>query len=226
MRPILFFTKRRKLARVISRLPSLSAYWPLGETNGNAINYSPGSPGQFAGTVSNATQGQPGAIGRAYSFDGVGDRVILSGFIPTAVFSFSIAFKRNGTPDANDRIVDQASGGPTKGWNLLLGTNGSVSFQTWSDSGISLNLSYGIVPDGEWVVLGGSIGASSSTIYLNGIEVNSGGVNNFGAGVVADLQLGARSGGTSNAMSGYLQHFAIANNVEWTPAQHENIVFF
>ena len=214
------------LSREITNLPGLLAYYPLNETSGSAINRAPATYGSYNGTVSNATQGAAGSIGKAYSFDGSGDRVIVTSIAPAATFSFMLAFKRNGDADANDRMIDQASGGPTKGWHIQVDADGNLALKTWNDSGASLSLNFGVVADGEWVVIGGSIGASESKLYLNGSEVASGGGNSFGTGVTADLQFGCRSGGTSNPMSGSLQHVAIGSNVEWTPAAHAEIASF
>lgn len=212
-----------KALNSISSLPGLIAYYPLDETSGNAINRAPSTLGTLNGTVSNVTQGVAGLVGRSYSFDGAGDRVIITGIVPAATFSFSFLFKRNGAPDANDRVIDQASGGPTKGWELSLDTNGALALKTWNDSGLQINLDYGILQDNTWYLVGGSIGPSSSKIYLNGEEVGSGGGNTFGAGITADLQFGCRSGGVNNATKGYLQHIAIASGVLWSDHIHSDI---
>lgn len=220
-------TPLQRLYSYITHLSGLVAYYPLNESSGSiAYNKSPSTIGTNDGSTTGATIGQSGQLGKAYSFDGSGDRVVVTSIHPSTTFSFAFAFKRNGTPDANDRIIDQASGGPLKGWHVNLNTDGSASFRTWNNGGVQLSLEYGILADGEWVILSGSIGASSSKIYLNGVEIDSGGGNNFGSGVVADLQFGARSGGTNNAMSGSLQHIAIADNVEWSAAIHEKIANF
>lgn len=215
-----------KLYYTIRSLPGLIAYYPLNETSGDAINRAPATFGQYDGTVSNATQGADGAVGKAYSFDGVGDRVIITEIAPAATFSFVCAFKRNGAPDANDRIIDQASGGPTRGWHVGFDASGNVELNTWNDSGISQSLDFGTINDDEWVVLGATASGSAITLYLNGVEVATSGGNNFGTGVIADLQFGCRSGGTNNPMAGSLQHIAIGSGVEWSAAQHAKIANF
>jgi hypothetical protein len=220
------FDQLSQISIAMTGLPSLLAYYPLNETSGNAINQAPSTKGSYNGTVSNATQGATGLVGKAYSFDGVGDRVIIPSIVPNAVFSFIFIFKRNGTPDANDRVIDQASGGPTRGWHVQLAANGLVSLKTWNNSGAQLSLDWGILQDNEFYVLGGSIGASSSVLYLNGVQVATGAGNSFGSGVVADLQFGCRSGGTSNPMSGSLQHVAIGSGVQWTAEQHAQVSNF
>jgi len=224
----LFFTSDISLLQgAIKGLEGLTVYYPLDELSGTAaVNRAPSTFGTLNGTVSNVTIGQAGNVGKAYSFDGVGDRVIVTGLAPDATFSFFIAFKRNGAPDANDRILDQASGGPTRGWHLGLDADGNVGLRTWNGTGAQLSLDFGIVADGEWCTLGGSIGASASAIYLNGVEIDTGLGNSFGAGVIADLQLGARSGGTNNAVNGSIQHLAVASGVEWSPAIHAKLSAF
>ena len=195
-------------------------------TGTTARNYAASSKGNHNGSVSNVTIGQSGRYGRSYSFDGNGDRVIVTTISPNATFSFVMAFKRNGVPDVNDRILDQAGSGPTRGWHIGLAADGTIQFRTWNNGGAQLSLDFGIVADGEWCIIGGSIGASGSKLYLNGVEVANGAGNSFGSGIVADLQLGARSGGVSNAMAGYLQHVAIGSNVEWNAAIHKELARF
>lgn len=223
----LFFTSDySQLASYVNAQSGLLAYYPLNESSGSAINRARATIGTLNGTVSNATQGAAGVLGNAVSFDGNGDRVIVTGIAPDATFSFSIAVKRVGAPDANDRILDQASGGPTRGWHIGLAADGTAGLRTWNGTGAQLSLDYGILEDDEWYVLGGSIGASASVIYLNGVEVATGGGNSFGDGVIADLQLGCRSGGTSNPFTGSIQHVAIASGVEWGAGVHEAISAF
>lgn len=220
-------SRLRKLSRTFRSLPGLTVYYPMNELTGtSSVNNAPATLGTLNGTISNTLVGQPGNMGKAYYFDGAGDRVIVTGLVPADTFSFAILYKRDGNPDANDRILDQASGGPTRGWHLGIDANGNVGLRTWNNGGASLSLDFGIIADGEWAVLSGSIGASSSEIYLNGVEIDSGGGNSFGSGVIADLQLGARSGGTSNAFKGFLQHFALASGVKWTPEVHAKFSAF
>lgn len=217
-----------KSSRLMSFITGLdpTIYYPLNETSGNAINRAPSTFGTLNGTVTGATQGAAGKVGTAYSFGGDGDRVVITGFVPTTTFSFFWGFYRNGAPDANDRIIDQASGGPTRGWNVVMAADGTATFQTWNNGGVQLNLSLGSLGNNQWVTISGSIGASSSKVYLNGVEVASGAGNSFGSGVVADLQLMTRSGGTSNPANGSMQHFTVKNNVEWSPAIHSQIASF
>lgn len=220
-------SRRSQLTRAIKRLPGLLAYYPLNEGTGTvAKNYAPATIRTLNGTISNALVGQSGNVGRSYYFDGVGDRVTVTGLVPSATFSFIMLYKRDGAPDANDRIIDQASGGPTRGWHVGIDANGNVGLRTWNNGGAALSLDFGIIADGEWAVLGGSIGASGSVLYLNGVEIDTGAGNSFGSGVIADLQIGARSGGTSSAYKGYVQHLAIGSGVEWTAEQHAKISAF
>src|SRR3990167_5697586 len=67
---------------------------------------------QLDGTITGATQGADGQVGKAYSFDGVDDYIIFTGLDPSAD-SFSIGFlmKRNGALDVSDRIFDQQDSG-------------------------------------------------------------------------------------------------------------------
>ncbi|MDQ3159354.1 MAG: LamG domain-containing protein [bacterium] len=63
------------LSSYIKSLSGLVAYYPLDETSGNAINQAPATLGTLNGTVSGATQGVAGQSGKAYSFDGVNDKI-------------------------------------------------------------------------------------------------------------------------------------------------------
>ena len=62
----------------IKSLSGLVAYYPLNETEGNAINRAPATFGTLNGTVTGATQGVNGLLGKAYSFNGTSDLVTVS----------------------------------------------------------------------------------------------------------------------------------------------------
>lgn len=71
-------SNRYRLQRAIIRLPGLVAYYPLNETTGSvAKNYAPANKNSLNGSITETTLGQPGKVGRAYSFDGVNDEVDL-----------------------------------------------------------------------------------------------------------------------------------------------------
>ena len=221
-----FASKQKKFKRYIKSLSGLYAYYPLNDTSGDAINNAPSTLGTLNGTQTGATQSVEGRVGKSYGFGGDGDRVVINSLVPTTTFSFFCAFKKNGTPDANDRLLDQASGGPTRGWDIVLNSDNTATFHTWNNSGVALTLQFGTIPDNQWVTLAGSIGASASKLYLNGVEVASGGGNNFGSGVIAALNMMTRSGGSNNPAKGNLQHVAIANNVEWSAAIQAKLASF
>lgn len=210
----------------ISNIGGLSVYYPFNETSGNALNLAPSTIGTLDGTVTGATQGASGAVGNAYSFGGDGDRVAVTGFTPTTTFSFAFAMKRNGTQDTNDRVIDQASGGPTRGWHVGFDASQNLEFNSWNNGGVSQSLDYGTIGDNTWVVVGASMNGSSTKLYLNGVEVNSGGGNNFGSGVIANLQFAARSGGSSNPFNGSIQHFIASTNTLWSAETHAQFSLF
>lgn len=71
--------RNERLTQFIKHLPGLVAYYPLNEVAGTiAKNKAPSTFGTLDGTISGATIGQPGKVGRAYSFDGINDRVAIT----------------------------------------------------------------------------------------------------------------------------------------------------
>lgn len=66
----------KRLKSYIKKLDGLVAYYPLLEESGTiAVNHAPDTFGTLNGTVTGATQGVQGKVGKAYSFDGINDTV-------------------------------------------------------------------------------------------------------------------------------------------------------
>lgn len=72
-------TRRKRLDRVIKKLPGLIAYWPLNDTSGTTVlNHSPSNLRSLNGTISNATLNTSGRLGKAYSFNGTDAKVTIT----------------------------------------------------------------------------------------------------------------------------------------------------
>lgn len=64
--------------RYIKGLPNLVAYWPMDEASGSTMtNQAPANKGALNGTITGPVLGGAGKVGKAYSFDGSGDRIAL-----------------------------------------------------------------------------------------------------------------------------------------------------
>src|SRR3990167_9054324 len=70
-------TQFQQLLNYIKSLDNLVAYYPLNELSGDtAFNQAPATKGTLDGTITGATVGQDGQVGKAYSFDGVNDKIV------------------------------------------------------------------------------------------------------------------------------------------------------
>src|SRR5581483_5711650 len=84
-RLLLSNSRHLRLQRFMKSLPNLWAYYPTLEIEGGVIkNHAPGSKGTRNGTISGATPGITGKVGKALSFDGNNDLVTLGTEDPSA----------------------------------------------------------------------------------------------------------------------------------------------
>lgn len=100
-------SRRYRLQRAIKRLPGLIVYYPLNEIEGTITrNHAPATKGSNNGTISGATIGQPGKVGKAYSFDGVNDIVNLTnGNSIKGLTAFTIGAIISVTDSANPKQI-------------------------------------------------------------------------------------------------------------------------
>lgn len=203
-------SRSHRVKTYIINLPDLIAYYPLNELSGNAINRAPSTFGTYNGVVTSTTQGVAGKLGRAYSFDGIDDGVLVTGLIPTLPLSV-IVFVNQSKGDVNDRILDQASGGPINGWNVGVGGSNNFQISIWDGAGNTANVNYlPTINNDTWYLLGVSISATSLRTYLNGVYTGNQDTSVDIGTVTANLSFGKRTAG-SNFWKGLLQHIAIFN---------------
>ena len=78
----------QRLMGYIKRLPGLVAYYPLNEDSGAVVyNHAPATKGTLNGAITGATLKQDGLVGKAYSFDGVDDNVLIAQASPLPMYS-------------------------------------------------------------------------------------------------------------------------------------------
>lgn len=88
----------QQLQDAITALSGLVAYYPLNEESGDAINNAPDTIGTNDGVVTGMTRYQVGQVGRAYQFNGVGDKIVenaTASFLNTDNVSLISLFKLN-----------------------------------------------------------------------------------------------------------------------------------
>lgn len=229
-----FLQGGKSLYGKILSLPGLVAYYPFNETSGNAINRAPSTFGSFNGTVTGATQGTPGLVGKAYSFDGTNDEVSF-GDVPaisdaTTLSGVAIVKTNNLTADHN--IFGNGTGA-SAGFNFFADDVGSVSGRTNTfnivifDSGgqncrvegaTNANL-------GNFIMVGFSFTANVANglhLYINGTEdanspVTSANVDDVGNSNNA-VKAGQNASGAQD-MNGLVQHVIFCTSA-LSSAQH------
>ena len=206
----------KRLKRYIARLPGLVGYWPLWEGDGaTARNYAPANLNTYNGEITGATLGVEGKVGRAFSFDGIGDYIVFTGFpVPTTTLSVGFIYRRTAANDAVDRVLDWQDSGPEDGFtfmhpsadpNLLQFTirNGTTTVASISGDAMTLN---------QWYMFVGTYEVDNVVYYQDGV---SKGTDSIATMVGADATLTAmvRAGGTGNPTTGGLQHMFVVNGV-------------
>jgi hypothetical protein len=95
----------RSLSLYIKSLSGLLAYWPLNELSGNALNQAPASFGTLPGTVTGATQGVEGQVGRAYDFDGNDKVAFGNNLLSNTVVSVFFIFRPQANSTSNQETI-------------------------------------------------------------------------------------------------------------------------
>jgi len=203
--------RQRRLANYIKHLSGLVAYYPLNEVSGSiAKNQAPSTLGSLNGVTTGCTIGQAGKVGRAYSFDGVNDDMVVSANSVFNTDSFSIFLLINPAQLRIQGVIGK--GAFVNAWRVFMNdTNGTLEFDTRSDADnieattdISLN---------TWTSLGVSFNktTTTATIYINGVAAgttatftNAGNDNN------SDLKLAPTY---DNPFNGLVQHTAYFNRI-------------
>lgn len=154
--------------------PGLTAYWPLYETSGTTATDVSGNAND--GTVSGATQGMGGILGGlSYAFDGVDDYIGISPIVSGDASGTVALWARpdfNGGNTGEYRLYDEQGSGE---FTLLKFSDGFLyaGWNTGSDYRIKTDASV-IFSAGEWVHLALCWDSSSTRLYVNGTQTDTG----------------------------------------------------
>ena len=222
------YSRRKRLERAIKRLPGLVAYYPLNETSGDAKNYAPATKGSLDGSVTGATQGGVGQLGRACSFDGVNDNIDIGDIAAindaTSLSIFVLAKFNNTT---QDHYIFGNSAGASSGFIFIADDAGF-------DTGRTNTFKIVVQESGTGTIVAKEYSTDANTadiwealmftfapdavgglkLYINGIEdsqspTNTSSVVNVGNSN-AGLRIGESPGGGFDANASY-QHFVALN---------------
>lgn len=121
----------QSLSDYIKSLSGLVAYYPMDETSGTVCyNRAPATAGTLDGTIAGATINQAGQVGKAYSFDGTGDKISIAHNavlnLSSALSVFAIIRPVNAGGGGFGRILSKASGNNAYGLNVKLVTTGAA----------------------------------------------------------------------------------------------------
>lgn len=209
--------RTKKLLRYIKHLPGLIGYYPLNDFTGTTVrNFAPLNIGTNDGTIVSATLAQDGILGKSFSFDGISDSVTFPLTVPTTQLSFGFLYKRNGTNDVNDRIVDWSDAGPSGGFNILhpSGAADKVGFNIFNTAANEATiLSDNNLSDSVWYLITGTYLQHSAKLYINGVQNGSTDTSVTMTSTSQTLRIMRRATATTNFTKGSVQHFFICNTV-------------
>lgn len=211
-------SRSQRLSNYIKHLPNLVAYYPLNETDGStAYNKAPATLGTLNGSVTGATIGQQGKVGKAYSFDGVGDYIEIADnpIIRFNATDFTVlAFtKRNGDqPNSPTAIVDKETG--VAAWGFWMDANAPSKLWYWT-SGSSNRKSTIAVSNNTWNLVGLTVQYAASnndtvSFYINGTADTITGVQNV-ASHTAVCNIGMFRNHSGAPLKAWLQHVMMFN---------------
>ena len=211
----------------IKGLSNLVAYYPLNETSGDAINNAPATAGSFNGSVINAVQGSAGQVDEAYTFDGNGDHVKVTGtsasYPITKNTDFSITFlaKNSDLAQLDKKLVSDGNSGANSA-SFQIGTGSADGnrirvFARRSDNTITLDQTTpsDVISDNNWHLITVTCSNTALTIYVDNASVHTA---SWTRGTHApDITSIAATfvGGTaaSNQFNGLIQHVAFFSSV-------------
>jgi len=157
-------------------------HWKLDETSGSTAVDS--GSGANDGTITGATTNQPGKIGQAYSFDGAGDWVVMTGYkgiTGKASRSMTAWIKTDGTggDGTNGRgVIGWGQDTAGKRWSMVVNKQSAGGRQV---NATRINVNSGtrtgttVVTDDQWRLLAvtllddGSPNAKEIQMYVDGV---------------------------------------------------------
>lgn len=205
----------RRLQHFISKIPDLLAYYPLNEVAGSkCINWCPSTYGSYNGTITGTKQNQRGPRGRAYSFNGTSDGIVLTGLTLPSVtgFTFGTFVNLPALPDVNDRIMDWSDGGPSGGYSLAYITPGIPTFIGRNVAVAEAQLDGTLMALDKWYFIAFTFQVNQANLYQQGELV----AQDTSCTVTAATQtvcLMRRSATNTNWSNGLMQHTFMVNRV-------------
>ena len=213
------------LTSYIRGLSGLVAYYPLDELSGNVANDKSGNG--LNGTITGATVGQAGKVGKAYSFDGTGDYVALpqGGGIPfydNTVFSISMLVYKDTLTSEIFMFAEGSSADNDPAYTVGMvdsaGSNKVRIFIRNDAGGVLVNAvkSTAVVSLAAWHHIVWIDDNGTCKLYIDGVEDDNSVSGNFdytrGTLTLNKSTIGAliRSA-VSNLWIGDMQHVAIFN---------------
>ena len=210
-------SRRLALQQAILKLPNLVAYYPLNETEGTvARNYARTNRGSLNGTISGATLNQSGKVGRAYSFDGVNDKITISDdnvLDLTNTFTFHALINPTSLGPSNGGRILSKENGDGLAYDFLMGpTNG---FRVFLNNTL-YNSTTSIIVIGTWqqIVATFDKDAASNQIkfYSNGATAGVATRTTAITGNSGNLRIGDNAAGT-RVFDGLMQHVFMSSGV-------------
>jgi len=202
-------TVSQKLRKAILQLQPV-AYYPLDEQSGSvARNRAPQTQGTLNGTITGATIGQAGKVGRAYSFDGEEDFINLGN--PTALQlttqSFMCLIK---TTEDNGGYIFSTRDNTTGAISWYNATTGKLQIARGTSTGATAINAHN---NGAWHCLVGTwLSDGNTAFFLDGIA-NGTTTTITTLGQTAERNIGARgeTNGAATYLTATLQHVALFN---------------
>ncbi len=218
-----------RLYNAIISISGLAAYYPLNETSGNALNKAPATIGTLDGTVSGATQGVTGLAGKAYSFDGINDKVTFPEVEFTSTSKLSIIALLNPSSVAGNHMIMTKRTGSNATFQFRIGETAGdkkLLFSWQQDAGTNQNYlgANATIDAGAPVLVGVSFDwetPDSVNIFKNGVKTTL--ARSAGTGTTPlDTNVGITIGTTNDDAldyAGTMQHVARYTSL-LTDAQH------
>lgn len=209
-------TRRQRFMKEILKLQGLVFYLPLNEVEGtDAKNYARGTIGQNNPTLNGPTIGTPGKIGRAYSFDGVNDRVdFLTSFDPSysritigGIIVLDTAGQGTSRTIFGKRTTFGAIG---MRWQLSVSNLNQFYFGR-SGSQAAFNTYGNNYPKDTPFFFVVQRTSTNTQLYINGVLVENQGVTTDGSKADATTRMGAIDPTPAEFFRGKMQHFFIVN---------------
>lgn len=225
----LYPIRSKRLYNYITRLPNLKAYYPMWEQDGNVChNYAPETRGTLNGTITGATVGQSGQIGKAYSFDSDDDQLNF-GNILTDSSKISVIFFWYPTENSSENQETIVGYGNNRWFFIYGSTTTKMRFAIKSTSEKSTGNTTFTPSLNTWYMIVGAYDPNGGTnnlvirIYRDGLQEEKAATH---TGTIDATAASLRMGQDSLRnffIGGRAQHLAIFHDVFLTETQSRKI---